>query len=100
MPSGSTTQMLDRSTLEMERSLSYDEETMSTQQTPKLPQGRQPYDPLVGLRVGAFTGGALGAVIAALTRVGWFILIGAIVGAIVGYLWERSKLRGEISDLP
>ncbi len=66
----------------------------------KLPPGRQPYDPLNGLRVGALAGALLGAVVAAVTGAGWLILVGAIVGAIAGYVRERSALRHEADDPP
>ena len=58
-----------------------------------LPPGRQPYDPLNGLRIGALTGGIIGAVIAGLTNVGiWFVFLLAIVAAVTGYWTQKSKL--------
>lgn len=60
----------------------------------------QPYDALNGLRVGAFAGGVFGAVIAAVTHIGWFILLGAIAGGSIGYARERSRLRADPSGGP
>ena len=66
----------------------------------RLPPGRQPYDALNGLRVGAFAGLAIGAGIAAVTRVAWLVLIGAIAGAVIGYTWERRRISQELDALP
>lgn len=55
---------------------------------------------LNGLRVGAFAGLALGAIAAAVTRVAWFLLIGVVAGAVIGYFWERRRIREDISALP
>jgi hypothetical protein len=58
-----------------------------------LPPGRQPYDPLNGLRVGALTGGIIGAIIAGFTDLGiWIVFLTAIVAAAVGYWTQRRKL--------
>lgn len=72
---------------------------MSASDNPRFPPGRQPYDPLIGLRVGALAGGVLGAVGAVITQVEWLILIGGIGGGTVGYLTERNRMRREISRL-
>ena len=72
---------------------------MNTEDKTVLPPGRQPYDPLNGLRVGAFAGIALGALGAAITRIGWLLLVGAIIGGIAGYITERNRLRRETSRL-
>ena len=77
----------------------YTVDAMNTEDKTVLPPGHQPYDPLNGLRVGAFAGIALGAVGAALTRIGWLLLIGAVVGAVAGYVTERNRLRRETSRL-
>ena len=73
---------------------------MSGNTPSRLPPGKQPYDALNGLRVGAFAGLVLGATVAALTRIAWFLLIGAIAGAIVGYVWERRRIRKDLAALP
>ena len=73
---------------------------MDENNSSRLPPGRQPYDVLNGLRVGAFAGLALGAVAAAVTRIPWLLLIGVVVGAIAGYLWERRRLREDLAALP
>ncbi len=66
---------------------------MNAKDRTRLPPGRQPYDPLNGLRVGALAGGVLGAIGAAVTHIGWIILIGAVAGGAIGYLTERNRLR-------
>jgi uncharacterized protein YcfJ len=60
-----------------------------------LPSGRQPYDPLNGLRVGALSGGLMGAVATATTSAGyaWLVLVGAVAGGATGYWYERRRLR-------
>ncbi len=73
---------------------------MSEREPHRLPPGRQPYDVLNGLRVGAFAGLALGAIVAAVTRIPWFLLLGVVVGAAAGYLWERGRSREDRSALP
>ena len=68
---------------------------MGEEQHDQLPPGRQPYDPLNGLRVGALAGGIFGAVIAGLTDIGfWFVLFAAIVAATVGYWTQKRRLMG------
>ena len=61
----------------------------------RLPPGRQPYDPLNGLRVGALSGGLMGAIATFATGAGyaWLVLVGAGVGGAVGYWFERRSLR-------
>lgn len=68
--------------------------TMALKDGDRLPPGRQPYDKLNGLRVGALAGGVLGAVAAAATRMPWVFFAGAVIGGAAGYLTERRKLRG------
>lgn len=73
---------------------------MSEKTPSRLPPGRQPYDALNGLRVGAFAGLAFGAIVAAVTHVAWFLLIGVIGGAVIGYIWERRRISEDFSSLP
>lgn len=72
---------------------------MSDDSDTRLPPGRQPYDPLVGLRVGALAGGLLGGVGAAITQIGWLILVGGVAGAVAGYIVERSRMQRETDRL-
>jgi predicted MFS family arabinose efflux permease len=60
-----------------------------------LPPGREPWDPVNGLRIGAFTGAVIGAVLIALSGVASFWIVagcGAIGGG-VGYWAEKRKQR-------
>ncbi len=59
----------------------------------KHPAGRQPYDPLNGLRIGALAGGILGIAATALLSFSniWLTLVGAVIGAVVGYWWEKQR---------
>jgi hypothetical protein len=58
------------------------------------PAGRQPYDPLNGLRVGALAGGVVGVLPAAILgpRAAWTMLIGAVIGGAVGFWWEKRAM--------
>ncbi len=58
------------------------------------------YDALNDLKVGAFAGLAVGANVAAVTRVVWILPVGVIAGAVIGYLWERSRVREDLDALP
>ena len=60
----------------------------------RFPPGRQPYDVLNGMRIGALVGVILGAVITAIWDLGvWPILIGAVVFGLVGFTYERRALE-------
>jgi|GEM_PF-6374786 len=72
---------------------------MSDDSDTRLPPGRQPYDSLVGLRVGALAGGLLGGVGAAITHIGWLILVGGVAGAAAGYVVERGRMQRETDRL-
>lgn len=63
----------------------------------KFGRGRQPYDTLIGLKVGALTGALLGALLAALTNLGpaWTVVAGTILGAVAGYVWEKRQIDRE-----
>jgi hypothetical protein len=60
----------------------------------RLPPGRQIYDPLRGLHIGAVVGSVLGATVALFAGVGmvWLIVGGAALGGGLGYRRERRKL--------
>ena len=60
----------------------------------RLPPGRQPYDPLSGLRVGAVAGGILGAAVIAVTSFAevWLMLVGAVIGGAIGFWSEKRKV--------
>ena len=68
---------------------------MSRRPPPRLPSGRPPWDPLNGLRVGAFVGGTLGVIATAALGLGyiWVVLVSAVVGAGLGYWTEKRKQR-------
>jgi hypothetical protein len=68
----------------------------------QLPPGRQPYDVLNGLRIGALVGGILGAIVMVLTSLDslWVLLIGAAIGGVAGYLYERRRLNAARSAPP
>lgn len=74
------------------------EKAMSTNRRIRLSPGRQPYDALNGLRIGAIAGGLLGGATAAVTRIGWFVIIGAVIGGVIGYFWERHRMRMDDTD--
>jgi len=57
----------------------------------RLPPGRQPYDRLNGLRVGALVGAILGAIAAVPTGLLWLIVPGAAVGGAAGWWYERRR---------
>jgi len=59
----------------------------------RLPAGRQPYDFMNGLRIGALAGGILGIAATALLSFStiWLTIIGAIIGAVAGYQWEKQR---------
>jgi uncharacterized protein YcfJ len=69
---------------------------MSTAPRFRLPRGRQPYDPLNGMRVGAVAGGLLGVIVTALTSIGfvWLVALGAVAGGVLGYRYEKRRLEG------
>ena len=61
---------------------------------PSLPPGVQPYDRLVGARVGALAGGVLGIVPAVLMWPGFgWVLAGAVLGGFAGYAWQSREER-------
>lgn len=68
----------------------------------RLPRGRQVYDTFNGARVGAIVGALLGAIVAAVTTpaLAWVILVGAALGGVIGYLWERRTIRSELGEGP
>lgn len=60
----------------------------------RFPPGRQPYDPLNGIRVGALAGAILGAIVTLLVDFGpWPLVGGALGGGIVGFRFERRSSK-------
>jgi len=59
----------------------------------RLPPGHQPYDPLNGLRVGAFAGALLGALVVVVSSFNavWLVVVFAMIGGTIGYRSERRK---------
>ena len=70
-----------------------DDVVMGTPHRDRLPPGRQPYDPLNGLRVGALVGAFLGTAATAVSSVTsvWLVLVGAAIGGVIGYAVERQQ---------
>ena len=68
---------------------------MAKTEPPTYPQGRQLYDKLVGLRVGALTGGIIGIALVAVLggSFSWLIIPFALAGAVGGYLWQTADER-------
>jgi outer membrane lipoprotein SlyB len=60
---------------------------------PRYRPGEQPYDRLNAIRIGAMTGGMVGAIPAAILRGGFALLlvVGAIAGALVGRWWADHR---------
>ena len=79
-----------------------DDEVMDDQDDFRLPPGRQPYDVLNGLRIGALVGGILGAILIVVTPLDslWVLLAGAVIGGLVGYLYERRRLNAARASSP
>jgi len=73
---------------------------MNPREASSLPPGRQPYDPLVGFRVGAIAGGILGVVVVAISSLAsfWVVVVAAAIGGAVGFWTEKSKMSGEDPD--
>ncbi len=61
-----------------------------------LPAGRPPWDTLNGIRVGGFAGAMLGGLLTALIGVSmaWLIVVGAALGAVLGY-WTELRQRNQ-----
>ncbi len=74
---------------------SVDDRSVKDVQPPRLPPGRQLYDPLNGFRVGGFTGAIVGTLAAVAAGVAylWVAFAGAAVGGAIGYWSERRKLH-------
>jgi uncharacterized membrane protein len=60
-----------------------------------LPAGRQRYDVLTGLRIGAVAGALAGALLALLIGTGmvWLIVALGAVGGVLGYRFERHEIE-------
>lgn len=61
--------------------------------TPQLREGHQLYDPINGVRVGALTGGLLGAGVVVMLggEHPWLIVAGACVGGLIGFVVARRE---------
>lgn len=57
--------------------------------------GRMPYDPFNGMRVGGLAGALIGGGLFVLTGFAWLILVWAIAGGVLGYLWEKRQIERE-----
>jgi uncharacterized protein YcfJ len=64
-----------------------------------MPAGRQPYDALNGLRIGAVAGALLGAIVALVlgSAMVWLILAIGAIGGYLGYRFERRQIERERS---
>lgn len=62
-----------------------------------MPGGRQPYDALTGLRIGAMAGALLGAIVALVfgSAMVWLILAMGAIGGFLGYRFERRQVDRE-----
>lgn len=60
-----------------------------------MPAGRQPYDALNGLRIGAMAGALLGALVALLIGTGmvWLIVSAGAIGGLAGYRFEQRQIE-------
>ena len=59
----------------------------------RLPPGHQPYDPLIGLRIGALAGGVIGILASVVIGTVWVAVAGAVIGGAVGYRVVRRNHR-------
>ena len=67
---------------------------MAHEESYKLSPGRQPYDPINGMRVGTLVGAILGAIVAGLTDLGfWTVIVLAVIGGAAGYWSQKRKLH-------
>ncbi len=70
---------------------------MGTREPRRVPAGRQRYDALNGLRIGAMAGALLGAIAALVvgSAMVWLILVMGAVGGFLGYRFERHHIERE-----
>ena len=66
---------------------------------PKYPPGVQPYDSLNGARIGVIAGGILALIPGALIGppIVWLVA-GAFVGGLGGFVWQRRENRQRSDD--
>jgi uncharacterized protein YcfJ len=60
-----------------------------------MPAGRQQYDALIGLRIGAMAGALLGALVALAIGTGmvWLIVVTGAIGGFAGYRFEHRQIE-------
>ncbi len=68
---------------------------MTNTESDRYPPGHQPYDKLVGMRVGGLAGGVVGIALVVVLggSFAWLILVVAVAGAAAGYLWQAADAR-------
>ncbi len=72
---------------------------MTNTEPDRYPPGHQPYDKLVGMRIGAIVGGIVGIVLLAVLdgSFPWLILPFTVAGGVAGYLWQAADERRQAS---
>ena len=67
-------------------------EHMEKSERPRLAPGREPWDPVNGLRIGGFVGALTGAAISLTVSTGlvWLVPLLGIIGAAIGF-WSEKR---------